>query len=338
MSVYLVLLLMAAAASAAVVRLARRLLDRRRRLLLATLALSGFFWALPMRHNAAGNPHEALYYVGVPLVFYSLLLLYVHKRWGHRPVVGLAVAALLAFVVSTFQMNHRWRPDVRAAEPQQVVLAEFGTIRETVRGKVVLLLPSVRPDWSLLGKPSGQERKYHLAGSFLIRRLDVEAAARAADFIVTRDRVESNALLTPGNEHVFLYDSAGMDDLMELYRTTYQRVVSGEPVARSYFDVYLGDGALIHVKDPCVREDVLRRVFVEVIPEDPKDLRGEVLPRWRRGRDGLGKLRFHFRHAGVLFEGKCMAILPFPDYLVSGIRTGQTTSGRDVWKVRIPAR
>ncbi len=81
---YLVLLLMVAVASTAAVCLAKRLLARRHRMLLAALALSGFFWALPMRHNTASSAHdfEALYYVGVPLVFYSLLLLYLRKRWG----------------------------------------------------------------------------------------------------------------------------------------------------------------------------------------------------------------------------------------------------------------
>ena len=345
LSVSLLALLMVMAASTTVVGLAGPLLARRHRMLVATLALSGFFWALPMRHNAAGHPHEALYYVGVPLVFYSLLLLYVHKRWGHGPVVGLAVAALLAFVVSAFQMNHRWRPDAPSAESQLATLAEFGSIRETTRGKVVLLLESVRPDWSRWVRGrfkslsySRQKRRYHLAGSVLTQPLDKEAAARAADFIVTRDRVESDALLTPGNEQVFLYDSAGMDDLMELYRTTYQRVVSaGEPAARSYFDVYLGDGALIHVREACVREDVPSGVFVQVIPEDPKSLPRGDLPRWR-WRDGFENLFIHFRRSGVLFEGKCMLVLPLPDYPVSGIRTGHRKAGRVLWEVEIPAR
>ena len=137
---------------------------------------------------------------------------------------------------------------------------------------------------------------------------------------------------------MFLYDSAGMDDLMELYRATYQRAVSGEPAARSHFDVYLGDGALIHVREPCVREDVPSRVFVEVTPEDPKDPERR-LPGWRR-RYGLKGFSIAFRRIGVLFEGKCMAILPLPDYPVSGIRTGrdETKAGRVLWEARIPAR
>ena len=71
-----------------------------------------------------------------------------------------------------------------------------------------------------------------------------------------------------GTNRCFLYDSAGMDDLVELYRTTYQRVVSREPAARSHFDVYLRDRTLFHVREPCVREDARYRVFANVFPED----------------------------------------------------------------------
>ena len=324
-TVYVLALLMVVGAAAAVVRLSAPLLAPRQRMLLAALALSGFFWALPMRHNAASHDHEALFYVGVPLVFYSLLLLYVHERWGPRPVVGLAAAALLAFVASAFRMDQRWSPDARTAEVQQAAMAELGAIRETTRGKVVLVLGSVEPEWSGQAEWPYHVWTYYLAGSVLTQYPDVEVAARAADFIVTPDRVESDALLTAGNERVFLYDSAGIDDLVQLYRAAYQRAVSGDPMARSCFDVYLGDGVLTYVKDPCVREDVRyrrrHRIFVEAVPEDPKDV-----PRWRRWFESPDPV-FHLENQLVRFEGKCIAVLPLPDYPISGIRTGQGTPG-----------
>ncbi len=333
LSVSLLVLLVVMVASTTVVRLARSMLARSHCMLLATLALSGFFWALPMRHNAARHNHDALFYVGVPLVFYSLLLLYVHKRWGPRPVVGLAVAALLAFVVSAFQMDRRWRPDARAAEVYRAALAELGTIRETTRGKVVLVLGSVEPDWSWQATQPNHVWRYYLAGSVLTQSLDLEVAARAADFIVARDRVESDALLTPGNEQVFLYDSAGMDDLVELYRTAYRQAVSGDPAARSYFDVHLRDGALVHVRDPCFREDAGYKISARVIPEDPKD----------RLRYGFKDLVLLFHHSVVRFEGKCIAIVALPDYPTSAIRTVQAPSrllrskGHRFRRVAIPA-
>ena len=336
--VYLLLLPMAVLASTVMVRLARPLLPEPSRMLLATLALSGFCWALPMRHHVSYHLQEALYYVGVPLAFYSLLLLYVHKRWGRGPVVGLAVAALLAFAASLFQMERRWRPDARAAETQRTAMAELGAIRETTRGKVVLILGSVEPEWSWQDLEASRPWRYYLAGSVLAqgsphsRPLDVETAARAADFIVALDRVESDALLTPGNRRVFLYRSAGIDDLVEPYRAAYQRVVSaGEPAARSHFDIYLGDRALFHVKDPCVPQDVGFRIIAKFVPEGPKDL-----PKAMRSR---GTLRIPSQLSNVLFEGKCIAIISLPDYPVSSILTGRwyLIEGVRNWMARIPA-
>ncbi len=341
LSLYLLLLLLAVAASAVVVRLARSLLPRRHQMPFVALGLSGFFWALPMRHNVGPtiHDHEAVYYVGVPLVLYSLLLLYVHKRWGHGPVVGFAVAALLVFVVSAFQMYQRWRPDPRVAEVQRTVMSELGAIRETTRGKVVMVLDSVDPGRSAQVSRPRYSWNYYLAGSIPTYARDVEAGARAADFIVTPDRVESGALLTPGNERMFLYGPAGIDDLVEWYRAVYRQVVSsGDPVARSHFDVYLGDEALTFVREPCVREDVNPEILLRAVPEDLEDL-----PGWLRMQYGSGHLVFQSRRFPMLFEEKCMAVLPLPDYPVSRIEARQKlppsrdSSHRRGWNVEIPA-
>ncbi len=341
LSLYFLLLLAAVAAAAVVVRLARRLLPRSRRMPFAALGLSGFFWALLMRNNVVhfSHDHEAVYYVGVPLVLYSLLLLYVHQRWGHRPVVGLAFAALLAFVVSAFQMYQRWVPDARAAEVQRTAMAEIGAIRETTRGKVILVIESVEPGRSAQVTQPRHAWNYYLAGSILTYSRDVESGARAADFIVTRDRVESGALLTPGNERVFLYGPAGIDDLVESYRAAYRQAASsGAPAARSHFDVYLGDDALTFVREPCIREDVRNEIFLMAVPEDLNDL-----PGWRRLRYGSDHLVFHSTKAPMLFDEKCIAVLPLPDYPVSRIRVRQKrgpsrdSSHRHGWKVEIPA-
>ena len=75
----------------------------------ATLVLSGFCWALPMRQFTATPFHdfESLFYIGLPLLLFSLVLLFIHRLSGRRlcVVVGLSVAALPVFVLSSFQ---RW--------------------------------------------------------------------------------------------------------------------------------------------------------------------------------------------------------------------------------------
>ena len=335
LSAHLLALLMVVGAAAALVRLAGPLLQGRQRLLLAALALSGFCWALAMRHNTSEHNHEAMFYVGVPLVFYSLLLLYVRERWGPRPVAAFAAAALLAFAASAFRVDQRWGFDAHAAETQRAVMAEIGAIRETTRGKAVLVLESRKPEWS----PRIRWQHYYLAGSLLAPFLEMETAARGVDFIVTYDRVESDALLTPDNERVFLYDSSGIDDFVELYRAAYQQAVStGDPAARSHFDVYLGDDTVTFVRDPCVREDlappstfaVPRKIFVEVAPEDPKDL-----PRRHERYRSDNPILSNFTYP-VLIEGKCIAVLPLPGYPVSRIRAGQTrTRYRRQWVVDV---
>ncbi len=339
LSIYLLALLTVVGAAAALARFAGPMLQGRQRLLLAALALSGFCWALPMRNASVDHNHEALFYVGVPLVLYSLLLLYVRERWGARPVAAFAAAALLAFVASAFRMDQRWGLDAHAAETQRTAMAELGAIRETTRGKAVLVLDPMNPEWPT----QVTWAHYYLAGSVLVRIFDMEAAARAADFIVTPDRVESDALLTPRNQQVFLHDSSGIEDFVEWYRAAYQRAVSaGDPAARSRFDVYLDDDTLTFVREPCVREELVagripgwrpRGIFVDVTLEDPKDL-----PR-RYKRYGSDDPVFPLITYPVLFEGKCVAIVPLPGYPVSRIRMRQNRSRyRRPWSVEMDLR
>ena len=83
------------------------LLIRRYTMILASLAISGFCWALPMRYTTAVPYHhfEALFYIGVTLTLLSLVLLYLRRLAGERFVVALSVAALLIFAFSALRMS-----------------------------------------------------------------------------------------------------------------------------------------------------------------------------------------------------------------------------------------
>ena len=103
---------------------------------------------------------------------------------------------------------------------------------------------------------------------------------------------------------------------------------SGEPVARSDFDVHLTDGALVYVKEPCSPADTDARFFLHIFPERVGDL-----PEERRAR-GFDNLDFAFFPNGALFDGRCAARAALPDYAVASIRTGQHVSGvGEVWSV-----
>ncbi len=113
----------------------------------------------------------------------------------------------------------------------------------------------------------------------------------------------------------------------EPYRLAHEAAVSGEPLARGAFDVYLSDGALVYVKEPCAPSDTEAKVFLHITPEQVGDL-----PEARRG-SGFDNLDFEFFLNGALFEGKCAARVPLPDYAIASIRTGQHAGGEgEIWR------
>ena len=102
---------------------------------------------------------------------------------------------------------------------------------------------------------------------------------------------------------------------------------SGEPAARGVFDIHLGEGSLIFVKDPCARADTEATFFLHLIPADEDDL--PVV----RKLYGFDNLDFAFEAHGERFDGKCLAEVPLPEYRVSRIRTGQyVPSQGQVWQ------
>ena len=97
----------------------------------------------------------------------------------------------------------------------------------------------------------------------------------------------------------------------------YEAIVSGEPVIRSGFDVYLSDNTLVYAKEPCARADTEAMFFLAPWPVDVNDL-----PE-KRKQYGFDNLDFGFRGRGVIFDGKCMATAPLPEYDIARISTGQ---------------
>ncbi len=113
----------------------------------------------------------------------------------------------------------------------------------------------------------------------------------------------------------------------DAWRAAHQAAVSGEPLARSVFDLYLDDGEVVYVKEPCGQADTETRFFLHVVPE-----RVEDLPRERRGH-GFDNLDFSFFLRGGHFDGKCLARVPLPGYAIASIRTGQFVGGEgELWR------
>ena len=111
----------------------------------------------------------------------------------------------------------------------------------------------------------------------------------------------------------------------EPYRAAYHAAATGEPVARSIFDLYVADGQLAYVKEECDQEDTGHRFFLHIVPD-----RADDLPLEQR-EHGFDNLDFDFFLNGALFDGKCVASAPLPEYPVVSVRTGQFGPQGEVW-------
>ena len=117
----------------------------------------------------------------------------------------------------------------------------------------------------------------------------------------------------------------------------YESVASGEPAARSVFDIYLRENAVSYLKSPCGAADAQARFFLHVIPEDVEDLPAD------HRRYGFDNLDFHYldfrygKSAALAFSGKCIAKRPLPDYPIARIRTGQfIPDDGNIWQAEFP--
>lgn len=187
--------------------------------LLATMALYGFFWALPMCYSVFFHDFESLHYVGIPLVLALLALREIHKRLGERCVVVLAVSALAVFGLSSERMS-RIGSDPQAASRQHALLADFDAIRNQVPAGKAVAVPTKR-GWQADIDFAGGARAsaYYLTGRTIVFDGD---PCGFADFVIatgpggggegggregkhTRTDVDGRQLLTPDNRLRFLY-------------------------------------------------------------------------------------------------------------------------------------
>ena len=117
-------------------------------------------------------------------------------------------------------------------------------------------------------------------------------------------------------------------------RSAYEALVSGEPVIRADFDIYISDNTLTYTKEPCDRADTEASFFLHLVPADVADLPDD------RKQYGFDNRDFRFDRRGAIFEGTCVARGTLPDYDIAAIRTGQyvqTDDGfKNLWEVEFP--
>lgn len=108
------------------------------------------------------------------------------------------------------------------------------------------------------------------------------------------------------------------------YRATYDALSSADPALRSVFNVYLDGDSLVYAKEQCVPQDIARKVFLHVYPQELANAPQSIQTY------GFQNLDFDFRQRGAGFDGKCLAVVPLPDYPIDRIATGQS-GGATPW-------
>lgn len=300
----------------------------RHKILWATLALSGFCWALPMRYSATFSEHDGVFYVGIPMVFYSLALLGVHRLSGDRLVVALSVAALLIFVLSSFKMA-RVGIDTEVVKFQKEIVADFEVIRRLTKGKVVFL-PRKQ-----LGRLYDGIPRYYLAGSIILFPKD-RPNLTFADFVLLRERQAGPALLTPDNKHFFLYDQVPYTKQLERILQGTGMFIGRAHAGMDTVTVYLYANRLYYVRDPHPEDAIPAQppvagghrtapFFLHFIPVDEDDLPDD------RKRYGFENRDFFFNEYLVTGGERVIAMRNLPTYPIAGIRTGQYVGEDRLW-------
>ena len=128
--------------------------------------------------------------------------------------------------------------------------------------------------------------------------------------------------------HIHRFDPT---DTYQAYHSYYQLVIANKPLIQSTFNVHpvpLHNNTLAYVKDHCTSQDAQTPFFLHIIPADANDLPVH------RQESGFDNYDFLFSEQGTIFDDRCLAIIPIPDYDIATIRTGQfdPTDGRHFWQ------
>ena len=313
----------AAAGAAVLAACAAGLRRTPHRTLFAALLLTGWCWAILFRGNTAER-FEAMFHIGIPLMFWSLALLGLRRLSGRkhaaRALSASALAASAAFVLSAALMGSG--QGGAEAALQREATADFRAMRPFTTGRTVLFDPTALAQVSPL-----KYVLYWLHGSYLRpSEIGVEqewAEMSRHDYVILP--ADLGGSLTPDNRRFHLYRPAALD-------AAWDAIAAREPDARSGFEARLDGRALTWTRDGCAAEDVWPPLFVHAVPLDADDLPPE------RRAAGFEALEYYLPHHGLRFGDRCAARAELPDYPLAGLRTGQRAGGLPpLWEVSFPA-
>ena len=299
-------------------------------LLLATLAVSGFCWAVLMSRSSVTNDFESVFYIGMSLTVFALALRCLRRIYPGVPggilAPALALAALAVFIASASAMAGVGQNREQVAAGAEGT-ADYAVIRNLAAEDDATLYIQFAP-LALSHGGAAWDWAFFLAGKAYITadQPGPRKPKENGDYLLMLTREDNPALLTPENRHVFLYD-------WSRYAEWLRTVDRGAPIITAgNWEVYLRDGHLAYVAQECA--DQVAPFFVHLTPERVADL---PATRYEHGYDNRD---FTFQmYGGIRIDGTCVIERALPEYDIIAIRTGQYTEAGRIWEgeYRVPA-
>ena len=269
------------------------------------------------------------------VVIYSFFAIHGYARlWKFFTTVRLNTVAVIAAIISIFLANYHVNSYIVSPQVEELKVMRFPLKHENLSKAESVFVIRPTPPWESLaplvrGEFGQTSSRYHslVPGmiSLLLRDIDliyadlpvISVAAAPNDIIETR---RNNLIVDMRNLFIRSQAYRWIEDGMN---------ISGKLVLSSFFSVYVDSHNLYFVRESCSYQDTVPPFFLHVFPSEYKTGNNE----WRN-------FDFNFAWHGVIYDGKCIAIVHLPDYANAHVLTGQYTSnGNRLWegKFYIPA-
>lgn len=163
--------------------------DSKTRIVIFVAVMSGVVWLLAMRNLTAFHDYTSMFYLGVPLIFYSAIYSLLNfRKYRISGVMILLVGVLLFYVAN----NRVQQLHFEQGRYQNVYTHDFMRIREKIdsTGNIISMRTSI------------PHSPYAFSFYLPEQRLDYEANP---DYIITGNRNSYPDTLTPDNKRVFLF-------------------------------------------------------------------------------------------------------------------------------------
>ena len=291
----------------------------RHRLLAMTAVLAGFVWSVSVREFSVKHEFDAVFYLGISLVFYTSLLFLIRKWLSKRLMPLTTFIALLIFTFSSYRMGYTERNDT-IVEFHRSMIDDFNHIRQFTKGKNVLV-PVANSDeemTQLVGSLYGLY--YYLAGSHIIfNNYHCDPSLDRVDLKILTTKDKEPGLLTPNNQMMFLYDRHKHEKRID------KLIEEGGLAVQGDFDVYLTDDRkLIYITDRCDTTKTDSSFLYDPIYLLVYPVESEGLP-------GHEQVDFNFHDYSIIDTQRYIAIIDLPDYKIDSITTGQYSGEDRIW-------